>query len=362
MPERAAQQGAGEQRAWRQGASLLLHVRPHDGAHRVALRVGLSIAVPLLALQLLGRPEWSIYAAFGAFPSLYGRERGHLSRLRLQLSLAVLLAAAVTLGAVVGTAAARSWIAVPVAAVLAVAAGLLSAAQDWHPPGPLFVVFAFTACASVPADAGQVGAAAGAAAASAGFAVVVGAAGWVRVRQPPTATAPDPPFPGTDAPRAPADQALRGHVLRCGLAVAVSGVVATASGIGHPYWAMVSAVVPLTARDLTGQLVRGAHRLLGTLLGLGVAAALLALPLRGVLLVLVVVVLQMGAELLVGRNYGLALVFVTPLALLLGQLAVAHPPGPLLRDRGVETLVGVVVALLVSAAPRVLARLRPAAP
>jgi uncharacterized membrane protein YccC len=115
---------------------------------------------------------------------------------------------------------------------------------------------------------------------------------------------------------------------------------------------MVSAVVPMAARDLTGQLVRGAHRLGGTLLGLGLAALLLSLPLHGLALVGVVVLLQVGAELFVGRNYGLALVFVTPLALLLGQLAVAHPPGQLLLDRGVETLVGVTVALTVTVLTR----------
>jgi uncharacterized membrane protein YccC len=104
----------------------------------------------------------------------------------------------------------------------------------------------------------------------------------------------------------------------------------------------------MAAPDLPGQLVRGGHRLLGTLLGLGLAAALLALPLRGLALVVVVVLLQVAAELFVGRNYGLALIFVTPLALLLGQLAVAQPPGALLLDRGVETFIGVLVALVVT--------------
>ncbi|GAA1846873.1 FUSC family protein [Microlunatus capsulatus] len=324
----------------RAGAGRLVRVAPHAGAHRVALRAGTSVLVPLVVLQLLDRPEWSIYAAFGAFTSLYGRNRVHLSRLRMQLTLALVLVAAVTGGVVVGTSDQRAWLTVPCAALLAGLVALVSDAQDWHPPGPLFVVFAFAACAALPATTGQVGTAAVVAGASALFSVLVGTVGW-RGRAAP---------PRTDADRRRvrhllAERGVRLHLVRYVVAVLVAGGLATGLGIGHPYWAMVSAVVPMAARDLTGQLVRGAHRLLGTALGLGLAALLLALPLRGLALVAVVVALQVGAELLVGRNYGLALVCVTPLALLLGQLAVAHPAGPLVRDRAVETVVGVAVAL-----------------
>jgi hypothetical protein len=331
---------------WPSAARQLLRVGPHAGAHRVAVRVGVSVAVPLLVLQAVGRPEWSIYAAFGAFTGLYGRNRLHLGRLRMQLTLGLVLVAAVTAGTAVSTFDTRGWVAVPTAALVATVAALLSEAQDWHPPGPLFVVFAFSACASLPGRPSLIGVAAAAASASAGFAVVVGVAGWVRARH---AAAPVH-RPGVVSVLA--EHQTRIHLLRYGLAVLIAGSLATAAGIGHSYWAMVAAVVPMAARDLTGQLIRGAHRLLGTLLGLGLAALLLTLPLHGLLLVAVVVLLQMGAELLIGRNYGLALVFVTPLALLLGQLAVARPAGPLLRDRALETLLGVAVALAVTVLTR----------
>ncbi len=115
---------------------------------------------------------------------------------------------------------------------------------------------------------------------------------------------------------------------------------------------MVSAVVPLAARDPRAQAVRGLHRLLGTGVGLLVAAALLGLDLAGLGLVLVVVALQVTAELLVGRNYALALVAITPLALLMVHLASPVPVGTLLLDRAVETLLGVAVGLAVGRALR----------
>lgn len=145
---------------------------------------------------------------------------------------------------------------------------------------------------------------------------------------------------------------MRLHLIRDGSGVLVADGVATASGIGHPYWAMVSAVVPMAASTFNGRLTRGAHRLAGTLLGLGLSAALLALGPSGLVLVLVIVGLQIAAELFVGRNYGLARVFVTPLTLLLGEIVTRHPEGQLLFDRGVETLLGVLVAVLVAVVTR----------
>jgi len=57
-------------------------------------------------------------------------------------------------------------------------------------------------------------------------------------------------------------------------------------------------------------------------------------------------------ELVVTSNYALALVFVTPLALLLVRLAVPEPTGLLLRDRLVEILLGVGIGLHVAVATR----------
>ncbi|WP_405105886.1 FUSC family protein [Micromonospora sp. NBC_01405] len=134
---------------------------------------------------------------------------------------------------------------------------------------------------------------------------------------------------------------------RYALAVALAGGTATAVGIGHPYWAMVAAVAPLSARGRGAQLVRAGHRVLGTLLGLLTSVALLAPKLPAVATVLVVAVLQIVTELLVGRNYGLALLFVTPMALLIGQLAAARPVSSLLFDRGVETVIGAGIGVAI---------------
>lgn len=136
------------------------------------------------------------------------------------------------------------------------------------------------------------------------------------------------------------------------VAVAIAGLVATSAGISHPYWAMIAAVVPLAARPFRAQLVRGVHRALGTLAGLLVAAALLVIPLPVALTIVLIAALQASAELLVVRNYGLALVAITPLSLLSMQLANPQPVPSLLLDRLVETVIGVAVGLLIAMVTR----------
>lgn len=316
----------------------LLGVGPHDGAHRVAARAGVSVLVPLLVLLATDHLDWSAYAAFGAFTALYGRGQTGRDRLRMQATVGVLLVAVITLGVLVGSYGGRSWLAVPLAALLAAGVSVASDVARWHPPGALFPVFAFTACASVPSAPADAATAVLVAGGTALLAVVIGGAGsWWRgaLVVPPAARSAGPP----------ADGRLRTLALPSGLAVLAAGTVATAGGIGHPYWAMVSAVVPLAARSRTGQLVRGAHRVVGTAVGLVVAGVLLAVDPGGLVLVLVVAALQVVAELLVGRNYALALVAITPLALLMVHLAAPTPSHELLVDRGLETVIGVAVGL-----------------
>lgn len=326
--------------------SQLLAVGPSAGAHRVAARAGISVLVPLLVLWSIGHLEWSIYATFGAFTSLYGRTVVHVSRLQMQARLAVFLTLAVGLGTLLGTLSDRAWLAVPATATVAALGSLASDAEGWHPPGPLFLVFGFAACAALPSDAGDVVTAFLVAAAASSFAVLVGNVGafW-RSR--------DPAAPRTLARRSTYIASLRWHVLPCSLGVFLAGAIATTSDIGRPYWAMVSAVVPLVAVDLRHQVVRGLHRVVGTLAGLVVAAAVLSLDLTGLALILVVVLLQVLAELTVGRNYALALVAVTPLALLMVHLAAPVPTSELLADRGIETVIGVSVGLAVGYLTRV---------
>ena len=121
---------------------------------------------------------------------------------------------------------------------------------------------------------------------------------------------------------------------------------------------MAAAAVPLAGADLPSRVHRGIHRIVGTILGLAVVAVVLfpspLSPLQyfpghaAIVLAIVVVLCQFPTELFMARHYGWAMVFFTPVVLLIAQLASPMDPGVLVMERAVETFVGAVIGLAVA--------------
>ncbi|MFG7944802.1 FUSC family protein [Streptomyces cacaoi] len=135
--------------------------------------------------------------------------------------------------------------------------------------------------------------------------------------------------------------------LRTATGCALAGWLSLAAGVGHPYWAVVTAASVFQANTaLSWQ--RAVQRTLGNLLGLLVFALLLPVSGLGALaMVLLVFVLQVAAEALMPRNYWLGSVCVTPMALLLSEFGSHSPAGRLIGDRLIDTVLGAVVGVLV---------------
>ncbi|WP_318307100.1 FUSC family protein [Amycolatopsis solani] len=144
---------------------------------------------------------------------------------------------------------------------------------------------------------------------------------------------------------------LRSHAmitaLRVGVTCAAAGCLSAGLGLERPHWAILSALVVLQqGTDRVRANVRGLQRFAGTAVGLGLFAAVSALSPTGLALIATIAALQFCIELFVPRNYAVAVVFITPVALLAGGAAVSGPVGPVLRDRLVETVLGVALAVL----------------
>ncbi|MFD7307959.1 FUSC family protein [Promicromonospora sp. NPDC059942] len=329
----------------------MLHVGPYGGELPVALRAAASVAVPMLVLWATGHLEWSLYATFGAFTSLFGRTVPIRPRLVMQVQAGAVLVASVLVGTLIAVLASAvpgtGWVVVPVAALWATGVAIVSHRLRWHPPGPLFPVFALGACSSVPADAGSLVVALAVAVAAVLFALALTAV-FARFEPGP---APAVVASGAVAATAVAsgtgpEWTLSHYLVRYAAGVAVAGAIATA--VGHPYWAMVAAVVPMSAPDASGAIMRAAQRLAGTLVGVLLAWALLTAGPPPLVVIAVAALLQAGAELYVGRNYAVAMLFITPLALSMTHLAHPVPVAGLVSDRAIDTLIGVVVAVAIT--------------
>ncbi|MFF2347580.1 FUSC family protein [Pseudarthrobacter sp. NPDC058119] len=264
----------------------------------------------------------------------------------MQLQTSTVLVLLILIGAAVSAADLPGWTTVLATALVAC---LCSAAADllqWAPSGCLFFVFAFAVSAYTPPGNAGLPLIAATAAGSAVLTLlvtIVGGAleavtrlrrGDVPARQAPAASR-RLPLP-----------LIAAHSLACLLAAATAGMLSLAGGLAHPYWAMVTAIVPVIGATTSGQLARATHRMIGTFLGIGVTGLLLFWAPGGAVLIVVLALLTALTELMVARNYGLAMLFLTPLTI--GMMFLNHPQplGPLLADRALETCIGLSVVMV----------------
>ena len=133
---------------------------------------------------------------------------------------------------------------------------------------------------------------------------------------------------------------------RVGVAGVVAGAVAAVAGLGHAAWATMGSTAVLQGESARHAVVRALQRGAGTVAGALVAWPLLAAPLGFWGTAAVVVVLQTVTETVVGRHYGVAMLTITPMALLMTSLAHPADPSALALDRALDTVLGAVVGVL----------------
>lgn len=310
--------------------------------------------MPLALCVVLGQVDWVPYAIFGSINSVYGKQLGYGPRLRAQMVTGAALIAAVFAGTAVGVVAPGSWIAVVTMALLSLGGYLLSRLEGLFPVPSLFLVFAAGTLSSYRHHWSDLGLAVALPALSAALGIGLGQLGqWSpgsRRRRLPNPR----PTPISQVLRTPGGPlALLTHLLGPLLA----GGLALATHIGHPYWAAVTATVPLVGATLAAQVARATLRFVGTLAGVGVAFLLITGTDGAWALVVAVAVLQVFTELFVGRNYGIAVIAITPMALIMSHLGAPGPVWILVVDRIVETFIGAAVTLLVLVAVRPLRKL-----
>lgn len=136
---------------------------------------------------------------------------------------------------------------------------------------------------------------------------------------------------------------------RVGVATAMAGLVGEAMGLERAYWTMAAAVLMLhQGLDWMRTLQRGIERMSGTIVGLLLAGAILAIHPEGLWLVLTLMLLQFVIEICVIRNYALAVVFITAAALTIASGGHQLPDiSHVLWVRGVDTAIGCAIGLLV---------------
>jgi uncharacterized membrane protein YccC len=134
--------------------------------------------------------------------------------------------------------------------------------------------------------------------------------------------------------------------LRNGLAIAAAVALGHALHVGQSYWIALTVSAVLQGATLVTSLRRAIERSAGTLLGIFLAAGIAALEPAAGVLVAIIVLLQLLIEAVIPASYAVAVVLITPLTLLLSDLAA---PGTLsdaiLGGRVIDTILGCLLGI-----------------
>lgn len=104
-----------------------------------------------------------------------------------------------------------------------------------------------------------------------------------------------------------------------GLFVGGSYLLAELIGLNKPYWVPISCAAIMQGATFTLVWQRKIHRVVGTALGMGLAWCIFSQSLHGWSFALAIILLFFIVEVLVVHHYGLAVIFITPLTMLLAE-------------------------------------------
>ncbi|WP_447912088.1 FUSC family protein [Microbacterium phyllosphaerae] len=308
----------------------------------LATQAALGIAVPIAVMTVLGQPSLGYIAASGAFTVLFAGTAPVIDRARILPFVALGLIVSAALGVAVS---ANAWLVSIGVVVVAIVSAALAFGFRLGPPGPLFFVLVFGLSAHVIASspiAPLVYIAALAAGCLFSYLVAMAPLLLPRARtitaRPLRELLPGPAFTADS----------RMLLVRVAIVAVIGVLLGLVIDPTRTYWIVGSAVAVIgVAAARRAAVQRGLHRMLGTVVGAGVYALLALLHPSGLWLALLLGALQFTIELVVVRHYALALVFITPLVLLLTGAATGDIGS---MDVAVERIVDTVVGAALGAA------------
>lgn len=133
--------------------------------------------------------------------------------------------------------------------------------------------------------------------------------------------------------------------------VSLALLIAVTLQMSNPYWAAVSCFIIIQGIHLRTIWIKQFHRLLGTLIGVGLAGWMLSLGLSMWGVAVSILIMMLCIESLVDRHYGSAVIFITPLTIFIAEYGSGLPLSPslyqeVMRARLLDTALGCIVGLI----------------
>jgi hypothetical protein len=297
-----------------------------------------TVMLPVSVAFVTGARPWLVYAVLGAIVSYLGDQGGRpLTRLGYML----IGPAALVIGAIAGSIVGSDAAFVAITVLLGLYYGLI----EGGPPHPLLIarfggyglVLGFTVARITPADA----MATGAAVLTAWLVSLV----WDAARRRGQTLAVEPVWQSLS--HAVHSWRCRwSFALAAGMSFGVANLVGLWIGLGHSYWATLTILVVLRA-DMADSADAIAHRVSGTLLGVGVVAGLIGWgPSSETLFAAMIIIAALRLPAM-SLHLTLGTACITAFVLLVADLLATSPAGAMhvLQDRLLAIMVGCCFAM-----------------
>lgn len=324
--------------ALRQEARSLVAVNPSDRLWQMPFAAALATGLPLLVGAAFDRLDYGLVSSLGGLVFLYLQPTPLHHRMVGLMASAFAITACYTLGLLSHFLPSAM---VPILTFIAVIVTMACRFYRVGIPGSLFFIMTASIGAYSPVDILHVPLMVGLISMGALLAWLIAlfySVYTLRLRAP-VAVAPLP---------APTFDFVVVDSVVIGACVGISLAVAQLLQMEKPYWVPVSCLAVIQAASLRAIWTKQLHRIIGTGIGLLVSWGLLSLPLDKWSICAVMIVLTFIIETAVVRHYAFAVIFITPLTILLADAAaLGHgSPGLLVQARLVDTVLGSLIGLL----------------
>ncbi|HLR78055.1 MAG TPA: FUSC family protein [Burkholderiaceae bacterium] len=305
---------------------------------------GLQAALSLLAAIVLVRhslwPELVGFPALGALAALFGRHAPLVKRHGIVWMCAAQLTGAVFVTSLASYIGLSPAMVVLVVALVATTSTIIFSYWNLGVPGAVIIVFAAGA-AMTPVDSWTMVVERTVATAGGGLVawLITSATDFLRLPELARIKA------------APVTKRPLKHILiaggRIGIGAAVAALIAYAAGWSHPSWAAIGATAVMQGGHLHITMYRALQRMAGTLFGALLVWLILALDPPFWAIVAAIAIFQYITEIIIGYNYALGQITVTPMALLMTYLAMpGGSPADMAIERVFDTMLGAILGIV----------------
>lgn len=322
------------------------HFRSAQHPWGKAARAALSMGACVLIGVVLGHVAWGLMATVGGFASLYVNSESYEQRAVKLVLVSLGLAASMALGTWF---AGNIWTLAFALSFVSMSATWVAGAFSLPPPGGYFFILVCALGTGLPLDPSQAPMRFGLALLGGGVAWVISMSGWLFRRKAEKVAAKNWWHDSLRMAIARTRDRTTGvipAIIRIGIAVLAATFIAFLLGNPRPYWVPLTCASVLQGATVTATIQRTFQRAAGTALGVLVGGAVLWIQPSIVWVILSLMAFQWVTEILIVRNYGLAVIFITPMPLLLAETGFPglHPTF-LVQARLVDTLLGCAIGV-----------------